>query len=751
MTPIELQRIKWFKDISKDDIGKVGGKGLNLGLMYNAKLPVPPGFCITAQTYREFIVKTGIVNDIQRILKGLNVEDTKDLQERANQIQKLIVKTSVTDEIKHEILEAYSALNTETLFAKGKDIFVAVRSSATAEDLPSASFAGQQATFLNVKGQDQLIKAVRMCWASLFTARAVYYRVKNNFDHMKVLISVVVQKMVNSEKAGIMFSINPATNIRNEIVVEAVHGLGETAVSGEINPDIYIVNKDEMRIKSRLLKMQKWGLFRGADGSNIKQLIPENIDKRQVLDDNEIMQLAKYSKQLEEHYGKPQDSEWAIEDHEVYIVQTRPVTTLHERKVNEEVEGDAVVKGQTASSGVASGPVKIVFSMDDLNKVNSGDILVTPMTNPDMVVAMKKAAAIITDEGGITSHAAIISREMQIPCIVGTENATKVLSDGVVVTVDATHGKVIFGRSIIEKEKREIKQKLPTKTQLKLIMDIPELAEEAAKTGADGIGLFRLEMLIAENGIHPAEYIRQNKDDEYTDLLVMRLKNVGDAFKGKPIWIRTSDIRTDEYRGLNGGDKEPHETDPMIGWHGIRRGLDEPRILKAELNAIKKLHEKGYKNFGVMIPFVIRSEEVRKAKEIFRSLGVEPVKDIPFGVMIETPASCWVIEEICKEGVSFVSFGTNDLTQLTLGIDRNNEKIANLFDEMHPAVLGEIMGVVRMCRQYNIETSICGQAGGRPEMAKFLVGIGIGSLSVNRDVIYKISEVVKQAEESMIQ
>ncbi len=751
MTHIESQRIKWFKEISKKDIPLVGGKGANLGEMYGMGLPIPTGFFVTAQTYREFIVKTGIVSDIQRILKGLNVEDTKDLQERANQIQKLIVTTIVPDSIKKEIVEAYSILNTEDLFLKGKDVFVAVRSSATAEDLPEASFAGQQATYLNVKGAEQVIKSIRMCWASLFTARAVYYRVKNNFDHMKVLISVVIQKMVNSDKAGILFSVNPATNIRNEIVIEAVHGLGETAVSGAVNPDIYIVNKDEMKIKSRLLKMQKWGLFRGKDGSNIKQLIPENVDKGQVLDDNEIIQLAKYSKQLEEHYDKPQDSEWAIEDHKVYIVQTRPVTTLHERKMNEEVEGDAVVKGQTASSGVASGPVKIVFSMNDLNKVNDGDILVTPMTNPDMVVAMKKAAAIITDEGGITSHAAIISREMQIPCIVGTENATKVLSDGVVVTVDATHGKAVFGRSIIEKEKKEIKQKLQTKTQIKLIMDIPELAEEAAKTGADGIGLFRLELLIAENGVHPAEYIRQNKDDEYTDVLVMRLKPVGDAFRGKPIWVRTSDIRTDEYRGLKGGDKEPHETDPMIGWHGIRRGLDEPRILKAELNAIKKLHEKGYKNFGVMIPFVIRADEVKNAKEIFRSLGVEPVRDIAFGVMIETPASCWVIEDICKEGISFVSFGTNDLTQLTLGIDRNNEKIARLFDEMHTSVLGEIMGVVKMCKQYGVETSICGQAGSRSEMAKFLVGIGIDSLAVNRDAVYEISEVVRQAEEGMIQ
>lgn len=716
--------------------------------MYNIGLPIPPGFFITADTYKEYITKTGIVFDIKKFLTNLDVENTEQLQERANAIQKLIVMTPVTDSIKEDIIEAYDALNTEEIEnGKKMDVFVAVRSSATAEDLPEASFAGQQATYLNVKGKEQLMKAVRMCWASLFTARAIYYREKNNFDHMKVLISVVIQKMVNSEEAGIMFSVNPATNKLDEIVIEAVHGLGETAVSGEVNPDIFIVDKEEEIIKTRTLKKQKWGLFRSHDGKNVKVNIPEKVDEQQVISDEIVLELAKYAKQIENHYGKPQDMEWAVEKNKVYIVQSRAVTTLKERASNDEIVGDAIVKGLTASSGVASGPVKIVMSMDDLNKVIDGDIMVTPMTNPDMVMAMKKASAIVTDEGGITSHAAIVSREMMIPCIVGTENATKVLRDGDVVTVDATHGKVVFGKTEISKEQKEIQKKISTNTKIKLILDIPEIAEEAAKTDADGIGLFRLEMLIAENGVHPAEYIRQDKDEEYANMIANRLKKVGDAFKGKPIWIRTSDIRTDEYRGLRGGDKEPHETDPMIGWHGIRRSLDEPRLLKAEFLAIKKLHDKGYTNFGVMIPFVIRAEEVRKAKEIMREVGLEPCKDVDFGVMIETPASCWVIEDICKEGISFVSFGTNDLTQLTLGIDRNNERISPLFDEMHPAVLGEILGVVNMCKKYNIESSICGQAGSRPEMAKFLIQIGIDSLSVNRDSIYKISEVVKKAEE----
>lgn len=747
----DIERIKWFKNISKASIPEVGGKGSNLGEMFNMGIPVPPGFCVSAQTYLEFIEKTGIISEIKRILRDVNVDNVDALQERANLIQKLIVTTPVPDEIEKDVSAAYEKLCQQEAVGKS-DLFVAVRSSATAEDLPEASFAGQQATYLNIKGKDHVQKAMRMCWASLFTARAIYYRAKNNFDHMKVLISVVIQKMVNSEQSGIMFSVNPTTNNAHEIVIEAVHGLGETAVSGAVTPDIYVIDKGDMIIKTRTLKMQHWGLFRSQKGENVKLPVPEDVDKKQVISDKVIMELARYSRKLEDHYHIGQDSEWAVEHDKVYIVQTRAITTLKEHVATVQVTGKVLAKGQPASPGVASGPVKIIMDLKELDKVEEGDVLVTPMTNPDMVVAMKKAAAIVTDLGGITSHAAIVSREMQIPCVVGTGNATKLLKDGMIVTVDATYGNVILGKAVGGRQlPHEIKPKLDTKTELKLILDLPELAEEAAQTHADGIGLFRMELLIAENGVHPAEYIRQNKDAEYTSMIVSRLKRVGEAFKGKPIWVRTSDIRTDEYRGLRGGEQEPHESDPMIGWHGVRRSLDEPRILKAEFMAIKRLHDLGYKNFGIMIPFVIRASEVKQAKEIFRSTGLEPVRDVQFGVMVETPAACWVIEEICKEGISFVSFGTNDLTQLTLGLDRNNEKIAKLFDEMHPAVLGEIKGVVGVCKKYNVQTSLCGQAGSRPEMARFLVSIGIDSIAVNRDVIYQISETVKQVEEQVAQ
>jgi pyruvate,water dikinase len=379
------------------------------------------------------------------------------------------------------------------------------------------------------------------------------------------------------------------------------------------------------------------------------------------------------------------------------------------------------------------------------------------MTTPDMVPAMQRAGAIITNEGGMTCHAAIVSREMGTPCIVGTEHATEVLKEGEMVTVHASRGIVYEGKIEIKEEKKPAAAALVsgggeiiTATEVKVIMDFPDLAEKAAATGADGAGLVRLEIMIASGGIHPAEYIRQGKEQDYINLLKTGIGKIAKAFHGKPVWVRCSDMRTDEYRNLQGGDQEPKETDPMIGWHAIRRLLDEPKILTAEFQAIKELHEAGMKNVGVMLPFVIRVDEVKKAKEIMRGLGMEPCKDIDFGVMIETPASCWVIEDLCREGISFVSFGTNDLTQLTLGIDRNNQRIAKLFDEMHPAVLGELAKVIKTCKKYGVVSSICGQAGSRPEMAEFLVHQGIDSISANADAVHEIRKVVARTEKKLL-
>ncbi len=762
-----MSYVVWFKDLNKDSIAVAGGKGANLGEMINVGLPVPNGFCVSAQTYKKFIEITGLKDKIEGFLKQINVDDTEQLQRIAQQIQDVINNTKIPEDIAEEIMDNYELLGAGKDahdLVNAKEVFVAIRSSATAEDLPSASFAGQQATYLNVKGKEKVVAAVRACWASLFTARAVYYREKNKFEHSKVLISAIVQKMVNSDKAGIMFTVNPSTNNEKEIVIEGVYGLGESIVSGQVNPDTYIVDKQTKEIKEMRIKKQEWGLFRGENGDNVKLDIPKDEQERQVVPDSAVKELARLGKRIDDHYKKPMDIEWAMEKEEVFIVQARPVTTLNkggkaEEKVEKEGEEEStakiIIKGETASRGVYSGRVRLIKDASELNKIQKGDILVTMMTTPDMVPAMQKAGAIVTDEGGMTCHAAIVSREMGIPCIVGTEHATEVLKDGQEITVNATHGIVYEGKVEIKVEEKPISsgehgETIITATDIKVIMDLPDVAARAAQTGADGVGLVRLEIMIANAGIHPAEYIRQDKDEDYKNMLKEGIGKIAKAFLHKPVWVRCSDIRTDEYRNLQGGDKEPKETDPMIGWHAIRRLLDEPRILKAEFQAIKELHDEGLSNVGIMLPFVIRVDEVKAAKKIMREMGLEPCKDIDFGVMIETPAACWIIEDLCREGISFVSFGTNDLTQLTLGIDRNNQRISKLFDEMHPAVLGELAKVIKVCRRHGVKTSICGQAGSRPEMADFLVHQGVDSISANVDAVDEIRMVVARTEKKLL-
>ncbi len=781
-----MKTISWFKEISKDSISIVGGKGANLGEMYNLEMPVPPGFIVNAEAYKEFIEVTNIKEKITEILSDLNVENNDELQNKANKVQKLIIATEIPDDIKEDIIDAYESMgisdeqaNAAELVKKGEDEFVAVRSSATAEDLPEASFAGQQATFLNIKGSEDVVKAVRACWASLFTARAIYYRVKNNFEHMKVLIAVVVQKMVNSDKAGVTFSVNPSTNNENEIVVEACFGLGEAIVSGSVNPDSYIVDKNTMEIKSKDIKEQEWAYVRDETGKTVKKTIVEDQRSRQIVDDEEIIELAKIAKKLEEHYNKPQDIEWAIEKDKIYVVQTRAITTLkkveekeaeeitieEEKTTVEETEktpveessdisnAEVLVTGNTASPGIASGIVKIVHDVNELSKVQKGDVLVTKMTNPDMVPTMKRASAIVTDMGGTTCHAAIVSREMGIPCIVGTGNATSVLKENRMITVDATHGKVYEGKIAIKKPKQteEIRKEygeLITATQIKVVMDFPEYAEKAVATGADGVGLLRAEHMILGTKIHPAYLVKQGRKQELIDILVKGISTVARAFDGKPVWYRTLDAPTDEFKTLEGGSDEPEEENPMLGWRGIRRSLDQPGFLRAEFEAIKKVHEMGLKNVGVMIPLVTRVDEVRKAKEILDDVFDDEY--VEFGVMVETPAAVWVIEDICKLGIDFVSFGTNDLTQYTLALDRNNDLVQKHYDELHPAILAEISRVIKICKRYHVQTSICGQAGSKPKMAAFLVRQGIDSISANPDAVGQIRETVAITEKRLL-
>ncbi len=757
----------WIKQISKEDIPLVGGKAANLGEIAKNNFPVPGGFVVTAEAYKLFLDKTGIQKEINQILEKTDISNTDQLKSSSEKIQNLVLSAEMPTEIKLDVQKYYKNINTgtgiTTLPAKaanliniGRDLpFIAARSSATAEDLPEASFAGQQATYLNVKGQDNVVKAVHQCWASLYTARAIYYRETNNFEHAKVYIAVVIQKMVNSEKSGVMFTIDPVTNDETKIIIEAGFGLGDAIVSGAISPNRYVVDKNKWLIMDKKMPGQDWMFTRDINtGRTKKQALSDDKSKKQVLTDGEIIALAKLSRKIEKHYGNPQDIEYAIENNRLYIVQTRAVTTqkkVEEVKeiVKEKIEGEVILKGLSASPGVGIGNVKLVHGLEDLNKIEKNDVLVTKMTNPDMVPAMEKASAIVTDEGGSTCHAAIVSRELGVPAVVGTEKATEILEENKIISVDGSSGKIYSGKVEVEEPKEEITvedMNIDTVTKIKVNVDLPQALERAKATNPDGVGLVRLEFMIAEKGVHPAKYIRDGRQQEYTDFLAFRLKNIAESFEGKPVWVRTSDIRSDEYRELEGGNIDDKESNPMMGWHAIRRSLDEKGILKAELNAIKKLREEGINNISVMLPMVTHVNQVNKTKEIMADLGL----DCDLGIMVETPAAVEIISDLANTGIKFASIGSNDLTQFVLAVDRNNAKVQNLYNELHPAVLKQIKRVIKNCKKLGVKSSICGQAGSNPEMVKKLVSFGIDSISANIDAVGKIRKVVSDEEKRIL-
>ena len=1152
--------VRWLNEISKNDILLVGGKGANLGEMLRIEIPVPNGFVIDSLTFIKFLEKANLKEKIKEIIEKLNPDDTEMLRETSQKIRKLIENAKMPKEIEEEIREAYRQLCKE----EGEETYVAIRSSATLEDLAEASFAGQHETYLNVKGEDEVVKKVKKCWSSLYTPRAISYRARYGFSGKDVSIAVVVQKMVNSEKSGVLFTSHPVTGEKKSII-EAVFGLGEAIVSGKVTPDTYIYDREQGKIVDVKVSEKKIAIIRKNDRT-VEVKLDEKKAKDRVLSDEEIEELVKLGEIIEEHYKMPQDIEWAIEKNKLYIVQSRPITTIKQRAEEKEPEkGKILLKGLGASPGIGTGKVKIILNESEASKINEGDILVTTMTTPDMVPAMKKASAIVTDEGGMTClaedtllltnvgflkarevyerikngedllvfgfdcanlkptwkriirvmrrkakiirvsiggvednylditpdhrfyvlnsgnlckksledilrdknyclvvsklktasicsnpklayvlgllvsdgyiklvkgenklkkkmvaftqgecereeiiatflkffrdafeksnitvktkvgcgvvqgvvndymisnlkvvlqiinvvqnlekfilsldeesliafvaglidgsgcilngrlqicvskenilrsaviallamgilpqvtrngkvltlqiledievfskysvkvknakiserkifgtrflsakdlfgsiiskgnwrekikpyvqndllvdkeeirerilplinnkereklrklvdspiqslevkfveelgvgdvynfevqaqgemeknyvvftsgltpilvsncHAAIVSRELGVPAVVGTKKATKELKDDIVVTVDGEKGIVYAGR-LKTKEKPKVEEAKPmvalpiTATEVKVNISIPEAAERVAATGADGVGLFRIEHMVLGLKKHPMKYIKDGEIEEYIEELYKGMKKVVKAFYPKPVWIRTLDAPTDEFRGMEGGEDEPIEANPMLGFRGIRRDLLEEEHFRAEIRAMKRLVDEGYTNIGIMLPMVTHPKEVRRAKEIVLEEKL-PLDKIDFGVMIETPAAALMIEEIIKEGITFISFGTNDLTQYTLAVDRNNENVAYLYDEFHPAVIKLIENVIKTCKKYNVKTSICGQAGSYPEFVKKLVKMGIDSISANPDAIQLIKETVARVERKLL-
>jgi pyruvate,water dikinase len=744
--------IVWFNEVSKEDVPTVGGKGANLGEMTKAKIPVPPGFIVTADAYFDFLKKSKLVGRISRLLKPLNPDNSNQLHQIAGQIKQLILDTPIPPETAEEIKHSYTKMGGG---------LVAVRSSATAEDLPEASFAGQQRTFLNIEGRKEVITAVRGCWASLFEPRAIFYRHQQGFDHFKVGIAVPVQKMVQSEASGVMFTIEPVTSDSNHIIIEAVHGLGEAIVSGEITPDLYIVDKKTTKIVSKKLARQEQQLVRnpGATGeeANIWVEMPPEEQTRQKVTDEEIVEIARLGKRLEEWYQFPQDIEWAKQDSEIFIVQTRPVTTIKEKaEEEEEIKAPVLLTGDKASPGIASGPAKIIKDLSHIERVHEGDILVAEMTTPDFVPAMKRAVAIVTDRGGRTAHAAIVSRELGIPCVVGTGEATTKLTNGQVVTVDGSHGKVYEGK-VTRRIKTTavsdmLREAIRTKTRVYVNLAQPELAEKVAAHNIDGVGLLRAEFIVAQIGEHPQYMIKHKRGDEFVEKLYQGINLFAQAFDPRPVVYRTNDFKTNEYRELTGGqDYESVEENPMIGYRGASRYITDIDVFKLELEAIKKVRRE-HKNLWVMIPFVRTVDELVRTKKIMEAEGLRRSKDFKLWMMVEVPSNVLILEKFLEVGIDGISIGSNDLTQLILGIDRDSEKLASTFDERNEAVMVALERVIKVSRKMGVTSSICGQAPSvYPELTEKLVAWGITSVSISPDMIGTTREIIAKAEAKLRQ
>ena len=776
--------VLWFETLRNPDVPIVGGKNASLGEMINAGLPVPPGFAVTAYSYEKFIEDTQIAEKIYKIINETVVDqnDPKQYDAASKKIRELIEKTPMPKKIETAIKSAYKELGKRVNL---KEVFVAVRSSATAEDLPDASFAGQQETYLNVKSTEDLIDKVVKCWSSLFTPRAIFYRNEKGFAHEKVFISVGVQKMVNSRTAGVMFTINPVTGNNDEIVIEGNYGLGESVVSGAVNPDDFVVDKKSMKITSRRVARKTVQYIRDPKTGNTIHLdVPEDKQKVTCLEDEEIMRLAELAKLIEHHYGKAMDIEWAIDrdlsfPQSVFLVQARPETVWSAKAMDQTKEVEAsksaaghkvVVKGLAAGKrGYGTGVAKVVFNPDEASEqMQKGDILVTDMTNPDFVPFMKIASAIVTDKGGVTSHAAIVSRELAIPCIVGTETATEVMKTGKEYTVDSRNGIVYEG--ILQEAVQaattvgpnaavmQTVESVPvTATKIYMNLAIPEKIEDYKNLPFQGIGLMRAEFIFASYvGEHPLYLVETGQSQKLIDKFAEGIATVARAIQPRPVVVRFSDFKTNEYRDLKGGDKyEIVEENPMLGWRGCSRYISKwyQPAFRLECQAIKKCrNEWGLKNVYVMLPMVRTLWEAQRCLEILKEEGLERSRDFKVWFMAETPSIAILADKFSKLVDGF-SIGSNDMTQGILMIDRDSERLGQMgyFDEREPAVKRIIAHLIKVAHENGCTVSICGEGPSNlPDFAEFLVRCGIDSISVNNDAIVATKNNVASIEQKII-
>jgi pyruvate,water dikinase len=784
--------ILWFEELTKESIPLVGGKNANLGELIKVGIPVPPGFAITAYAYKKFIEETGIAQEIYKTIKEIikDENDPREYEEASKKVRKIIESTPMPKDIEKAIKAAYSELSNRI---KQANVLVAVRSSATAEDLADASFAGQQETYLNVRGEKELIEKTIKCWSSLFTPRAIYYRTQKGFKHEDVFISVGIQKMVNAKAAGVAFTINPVTGDQNQILIEGNWGLGESVVSGAVTPDDFIVDKKTLKLISKRIAKKTIEYIRDPKtGKTIHAEVPIERQEQPCLTDQEVLKIAELTKKIEEHYGKAQDIEWAIDQElpfpeNIYIVQSRPETVWGAKIIPEkpkEVEARTaeqviVIRGLAASPGIYAGKAKVVLTTEEANRyVTKGDILVTKMTNPDWVPYMRVAGAIVTNDGGMTCHAAIVSRELGIPCIVGTGKATEVMKMNENYTVDAKTGVVYQGIvEAIAPAAPPIAAAAPqaqaqavgapsyiepvpvTATKIFMNLGVPDKIEDYKDLPFEGIGLMRVEFIMASYiGEHPNYLIEVGQEQKFIDKMAEGIAQVARAIFPRPVVVRLSDFKTSEYRELKGGEKyEPIEGNPMLGWRGVSRYISKQyqEAFRLECRALKKVRDEWkLSNVWVMLPFVRCTWEVEDCLRILKEEGLQRGRDFQIWLMAEVPSIIFLADEFSKLCDGF-SIGSNDLTQLTLGTDRDSQILpaidSRYFDERDPAVKRAIAHLIKVAHENGVTVSICGQAPSvYPEFTEFLVRCGIDSISVNPDVVVKTKKLVASIEQKTI-
>ena len=760
----QLTPVRAFSELSVADVPYAGGKGANLGQLTQAGMPVPPGFVVAAPAYAAYRVQSGLAERLSKLLDRLDVEDTAALQAASEQAQQAVKDAPMPEWLASAISDAYASL-----VGAGGDDPVAVRSSATAEDTASASFAGMNETFLNVRGRDEVIDAVKRCWQSLFGARTIYYRGQRGFSPSEMDIAVVVQRQIASTRAGVMFTVDPATEDAEHLVIEGSFGLGEAVVSGQVSPDRYVVDKPLMAIVTRSVRPKELTIETRPEGGTATRELTAEESRRPVLDDDEVLRLAELGVAIEREYGAPQDTEWAFDpDGRVWMLQSRPITTMggpakeEEQAVPAGEQGALLLRGLGAAPGRASGAARLLSSLDDATKLADGDVLVTHMTSPDWVPLMRRAAAIVTDSGGMTCHAAIVSRELGIPCVVGTGDATKRLRDGELITVDATAGAIREGVAaqpapvIAAPADGRVAVAAPIVTGTKLLVNLsePSQVERAAALDVEGVGLVRAELMLVEalDGTHPRKLLAEGRGEEFVRRLSDALTTFAAGFAPRPITYRATDFRTNEFRGLKGGEEfEPEEANPMIGFRGALRYVDQPDVFNLELEAISQVWDAGHTNFHLMLPFVRTVRELERCRALVAEAGLLDRPGFELWIMAEVPSVLFNLERYAKLGIAGISIGSNDLTQLLLGADRDSGELSGTFDERDPAVTDYLRELIPRASAAGLQTSICGQAPSvHPEYAELLVRAGIDAISVSTDVVDRTRRLIAAAEERLL-